>query len=316
MKKKIIRLLTTVAVLCTCTMLSACMPRHDIDIGDYVQMGTYYGQPILWRCVDIDENGPLMLSDKILCLKAFDAKTSSNSTTGSHSRRSSRAARESNYWADSNIRSWLNSSASAGDVNWLCGNPPIESETFYNAYDQEAGFLTNFTSKELAAIKEVTQKSLLSYPEYDAGMAAIGTEKHSYSLSISSISSVVQNYGTAYAEYVTDKVFLLDVKQINEAYNNSDVLGDDYYIGEPTAECVANSEYADSHLVVGEKWETWLRSPSSSSDDYVRYVESGGGVYDDSAWSGYPGVRPAFYLNLSSFTVKSGTGTESNPYVG
>ena len=37
-----------------------------INIGDYVQMGTYYGAPILWRCVDIDENGPLMLSDKII----------------------------------------------------------------------------------------------------------------------------------------------------------------------------------------------------------------------------------------------------------
>ncbi len=33
----------------------------------------YYGKPILWRCVDIDENGPLMLSDKILSVKAMDA---------------------------------------------------------------------------------------------------------------------------------------------------------------------------------------------------------------------------------------------------
>jgi hypothetical protein len=36
-----------------------------INIGDYVQMGKYYDEPILWRCVDIDENGPLMLADKI-----------------------------------------------------------------------------------------------------------------------------------------------------------------------------------------------------------------------------------------------------------
>lgn len=41
-----------------------------IQVGDYITMGTYYDAPIVWRCVAIDENGPLMLSDKILCLKA------------------------------------------------------------------------------------------------------------------------------------------------------------------------------------------------------------------------------------------------------
>ena len=306
MKKKIISLFMVVAMLAA--MLPVIVSAANINIGDYVQMGTYYGQPILWRCVDIDENGPLMLSDKILCLKAFDAQTSSNSATGSHSRRGSY---ESNYWADSNIRSWLNSSASAGNVNWLCGNPPIESGVIYNAYDQEAGFLTNFTSNELAAIKEVTQKSLLSYSEIAEGMAEIGTERHTYN---SNINNVVQNYDSADAEYVADKVFLLDVKQINEVYNNSDILGDDYYIGEPTAECVANSEYTDSYLGVGKKWYTWLRSPLSSTYDIVRYVYSVGGVNCDSAYNGSRGVRPAFYLNLSSFTKKSGKGTESSPY--
>lgn len=44
-----------------------------IQIGDYITLGTYQDEPIVWRCVDIDENGPLMLSDKILCLKAYDA---------------------------------------------------------------------------------------------------------------------------------------------------------------------------------------------------------------------------------------------------
>ena len=304
-----------ISVLLTAVMAVAMMPvvatAASISIGDYVQMGTYYGKPILWRCVDIDENGPLMLSDKILCLKAFDAETSSNSTTGSHSR--VRGSWESNYWADSNIRSWLNSSASAGNVNWLCGNPPIESEVYYNAYDQEAGFLNAFSSGELAAIKEVTQKSLLSYPEIDAGMTTTGTAQHTYHYNIN---DVVQNYDSAYAEYITDKIFLLDVKQINEVYNNSNILGDDYYIGEPTAECVANSEYTLSSLTVGKKWHTWLRSPDSSGGNYVRYVYSDGVVYDYGAYYGLQGVRPAFYLNLPSFTIKSGAGTESNPYIG
>ena len=50
--------------------------RYEIKLGDYLRMGSYYGAPILWRCVSIDENGPLMLADQILCLKAYDAKTS------------------------------------------------------------------------------------------------------------------------------------------------------------------------------------------------------------------------------------------------
>lgn len=284
----------------------------NIQIGQYVQMGTYYGEPILWRCVDIDENGPLMLSDKILCIKAFDAEGSNNTATGSHSRNSYRQSHGSNYWGDSNMRSWLNSTASAGNVHWLCGNPPVKERLWrgYNAYDQEAGFLSNFTQSERNAMNEVTQKSLLSSPEIDAGMAATGTEGHDYGYHIS---DVVSNYDTAYAEYISDKLFLLDVKQANAVYNNRGVLGGDYYIGEPTAQCVANSEYKDSDLNVDEKWYSWLRSPNSNSINGVRVVYSDGYVNDSNTDCNYVGVRPAFYLNLSS-SIRSGSGTASNPY--
>lgn len=308
--KQTLSLFITMAILCTFVPILP-VSAATINIGDYVQMGTYYGQPILWRCVDIDANGPLMLSDKIICLKPFDAETSSNTTTGSHSRNSYRQSYGSNYWGDSNMRSWLNSSASAGNVNWLCGNPPIDSEVYYNAYDQEAGFLTNFTQEELNAVKSVTQKSLLSYPEIDAGMATTGMEKHSYNYNIN---NVVANYDTAYAEYVTDKMFLLDVKQVNAVYNNRSVLGDDYYIGEPTAECVANSEDKSS-LSTGKKWYYWPRSPYSRNYYGVRCVASDGNVSNGYAYNGNVGVRPAFYLNLPSFSITSGAGTESNPYI-
>lgn len=95
-----------------------------VRVGDYFLMGTYYGEPILWRCIKTDENGPLMLSDKILCIKAFDAR--GTNTSGSHGRGyesgSVRKENGSNYWGDSNIRDWLNSDASAGNVVWSCGN--------------------------------------------------------------------------------------------------------------------------------------------------------------------------------------------------
>lgn len=309
MRKRLVSLFITITMICAFIPVIA-NAEMSINIGEYVQMGTYYGQPILWRCVDIDENGPLMLSDKILCIKAYDAGGSD--TSGSHGREPGRESYGSNYWADSNIRSWLNSTASAGNVEWLCGNPPVADELYnvYNAYDDEAGFLSNFTESERNAMKPVSQKSLVSRPEYENGIYTTGTERHEYT---SAIKNVVKNYDTAYAEYVTDKMFLMDVKQVNSVYNNGDILGEDYHIGEPTAQCVENSEYKDNDLREGEKWYYWLRSPYSVNYNYVRYVNSGGSVHSNSAYGHGIGVRPAFYLNLSS-SIKSGSGALSDPY--
>ena len=49
--------------------------KPKIQIGDYVKMGTYNDNSILWRCVDFDDNGLLMLADKIVDTLAYDAKT-------------------------------------------------------------------------------------------------------------------------------------------------------------------------------------------------------------------------------------------------
>ena len=41
-------------------------------IRDSFQLGTYEDDPIIWRCIsDDDENGMLLLSDKILCQDAI-----------------------------------------------------------------------------------------------------------------------------------------------------------------------------------------------------------------------------------------------------
>lgn len=309
MKKRSISLFAAIVMLCAFVPMSA-SAEMNINIGDYIQMGSYYGKPVLWRCVDIDENGPLILSDKILCLKAFDAAGSD--LIGSHGRNSVRETYGSNYWADSNIRSWLNSSAEAGAVEWQCGNPPSADNIRYgcNAYDDEAGFLSNFTASEVKAMRSVSQKTLVSSAEYDIGMYDTGLKRHDYNISIN---SVVQNYDTAFAEYDTDKMFLLDVKQVNAVYNNGDILGEEYYIGTPTAECVENSEYDDDQLAEGKKYDYWLRTAFTNYNENVRYVYSGGGVIFGYAYTDAIGVRPAFYLDLSS-SVKSGTGTAEDPY--
>lgn len=103
--------------ICLVFLLIPVSPQADlkpnIQIGDYVKMGTYNGNSILWRCVDFDDNGLLMLADKIVDTLAYDAKTNDNSNSKSHSRSYKRDDYGSNYWRDSNMRSWLNSTATA-----------------------------------------------------------------------------------------------------------------------------------------------------------------------------------------------------------
>lgn len=97
--------------------------KPDIKVGDYVKMGAYNNASILWRCVSIDNNGPLMLADKIVDTLAYDAKTNDNSNSKSHSRSYKRDDYGSNYWKDSNMRSWLNSTAAEGKVDWALRQP-------------------------------------------------------------------------------------------------------------------------------------------------------------------------------------------------
>ena len=270
-----------------------------VQLGDYIRLGSYDGEPILWRCVSVDENGPLMLSDRVLCdYMPYDAQTSANSTSGSHRRSGYRSKYGSNHWRDSDMRSWLNSDAEAGQVKWLCGNPPTKDYVMeYNgegAYDGKAGFLNGFTKDEAAAIKTVTQRSIVSHPEYTAGyIDAPGTDLP-YN---TDIGSVADGYEGAHYENITDKVFLLDVKQLHTVYEN---LGG-YYIGQNRN---------------GVNWNYWLRTPVTDCNHDMRYVSPQGSIGRDAPCKGYYGVRPAFYLDTAYYAVTSGSGTETDPYVG
>ena len=304
----------TALVLCICMVLSvlpfsgtqtaqaaaeetSSVGTSNISIGDYISLGTYNGQPILWRCVDIDELGPLMLSDQVLATMAYDAKTSENSATRSHSRNLKRGTYGSNQWRDSNMRSWLNSKAEAGKVDWLCGNPPKSGFVGENPYDQAAGFLNGFQEDEIAAIKTVTQRSIVSHPEYNAGMIEGQGADLPYD---TNIASAANGFDQAYYENVTDKVFLMDVKQINKVYQNNSRLGGSYHIA-----------YKD-----GIRWPYWLRTPVTDCNHDMRYVETDGRIDRTWPYLGFYGVRPAFYLDTQYYQVTGGNGTADSPYRG
>ena len=267
----------------------------QVELGNYISLGKYNGKDIVWRCVGEDENGKLMLADKVLDTLPYDAKTNDNNRSKSHSRNYNRDNRGSNYWKDSNMRSWLNSTAVAGEVKWLCGNPPREGSVNGNAYDQKAGFLNDFSKAEIAAMKNVTQRSIVSHPEYNLGFH--DGEGHSDLEFNRDIENVANNFNSAYGENSTEKVFLLDVKQVNTVWKNYG----NYYIGR-------NEQ--------GIAWPYWLRTPYSSCNHLMRYVESSGSIERHYPMTDYMGVRPAFYLDSDYYVTTSGDGSASNPYVG
>ena len=270
--------------------------KPDIKVGDYVKMGTYNNASILWRCVSIDNNGPLMLADKIVDTLAYDAKTNDNSNSKSHSRSYKRDDYGSNYWKDSNMRSWLNSTAAEGKVDWLCGNPPKDGYVSgVGAYNEKAGFLNAFSKSEIAAMKTVTQRSLVSHPEYNKGI--VDGDANSDLLYYTDISEAVANYDSSYFETTTEKVFLLDVKQANAVWKN--LKG--YYVA-------YNND--------GMAWPYWLRTPVTDCNHDMRYISSSGQVGRYAPWYSDLGVRPAFYLDSEYFVTTSGNGSQSSPYIG
>ena len=305
----------------------------NIKIGDYIRMGTYYGEPILWRCVDIDENGPLILSDKIICMKAFDA--AGNVSSGSHgragntalnSRLSTRQENGSNFWGDSNIRSWLNSKESS--VEWLCGNMPAEAyvKNGYNAYNSEEGFLTNFDSCEINAIKTVKQKVFLDRYEYVDITGQYERICPGGAQTIEGLETYVRNYDLFYSTTTTDKMFLLDEKQVYNIYLNRNILGAYYHKGKLTVGCAENSQ-SSSELSTSQYYGYWLRSAAEdsthSAGTAVRKVNGSAQTsyeYNNGDYvtcSLHPnasgGIRPAFYIK-SKCHFEDGDGTENNPY--
>ena len=267
----------------------------QVELGNYISLGKYNGKEILWRCVGEDENGALMLADNIIDTLPYDAKTNDNNRSKSHSRNYKRDTYGSNYWKDSNMRSWLNSTAAAGEVKWLCGNPPRTGYVKGNAYDRKAGFLNDFSKAEIAAMKNVTQRSIVSHPEYNLGFHD-GEGRSDLEFN-RDIENVANNFDSAYGENSTEKVFLLDVKQVNTVWKN---FGN-YYIGR-------NEQ--------GMAWPYWLRTPYSNCNHLMRYVESSGSIEKHYPMTDYMGVRPSFYLDSDYYVTTSGDGSASNPYAG
>ncbi|HOM43137.1 MAG TPA: DUF6273 domain-containing protein, partial [Bacillota bacterium] len=127
-----------------------------LKVGSYVLFGSYLGEAILWKVADISSSGAMLVSERILCLKPFDAAESGQFEAEGGSFTEDKEAQKwgSNKWSNSNLCEWLNSSAK--QVSYTT-QPPTESavKDGHNDYAGEPGFLSGFSQNERNAIMAI-----------------------------------------------------------------------------------------------------------------------------------------------------------------
>lgn len=242
---------------------------------------TYNGKPIVFTVMEHDhtgdpENSTALITSNIITLKCFDAIEAGNSD-------SNRKQYGNNRYLYSNIKQWLNSDKVAGawySAQHSADAAPTNSNvwTNYNEYDQEAGFLTNFSEQMKVELLTVTKR----------------------------VAKNTVTDGGGY-EDVTQKVFLLSNTEVGLANENNVAEGSIYELfntannrlAYPTAEAVANSEYTNDGLAASKPWWWWLRTPYASSSHSARYVYTDGSLDYYRACRGYCGVRPACVVSSS-----------------
>lgn len=213
-----------------------------------------------------------LVTERIISLKCFDAKESSNGNSDRRNYGNNRAA-------VANLLQWLNSAAGAG--GWYSAQhsadaPPNNANVWsnYNEYDQEAGFLSFFETDFRNALLNDT---------------------------ITVAKSSTDGGGS---EQITRKVRLLTMTEVGLGNENGIVEGtkwplftdDNSRLAYPTAEAVSRSEYTSSSLNASSPWWWWLLTPYAGNANGVRSVGSGGSLDWNVAYGGDYGVRPALFL--------------------
>lgn len=163
---------------------------------------------------------------------------------------------------------------------------------------------------ERSSIKPIVHKFLLS--ESDKDLRTGGTEKH---IGNADIGDCVQNFDEAYYKNTTDKVYLLDLKEIHDYVYSRGWE----YRRMPTEEAIEASNYKNPKTLSTQKyWWNWTRTPYSDNSSYVRTIQRNqefdhGGDVNANCPGVAGGIVPA--LNLKTTVAKSGSGAEDDPYI-
>lgn len=265
---------------------------QDLQIGDYFTLGEYNGEPIVWQYAADDENGKLIVSDKILCIKPFGDNKDNR-----------------NFWKESFIRMWLNSDVAEDEVDW--GQYVSDWANYYMDFN-EKGFLhkSNFTLSERSSMKPVTQWTMLPENRLDLTENGISTPYSAIKEHVPGrpqdggrtilydINEIPEIYYGAACK-TTDTVFLLDEMQVYNIWKNFDDI---------RALCGYGASMPSVKFTNGYLGYS-LRTPIGESNASISASNSySTNVYID-------GIRPAFYLNEENAQILSGSGTAEDPYV-
>lgn len=252
----------------------------------------YLGKPIIFQVMEHGHAGDpagstALVTEKIICLRAFDGKEPSNSD-------SNRKSYGNNRYLHSNILQWLNSEAAASawytakhtadtppqaaylwdDTSWRKSGKSCSSKP----YDTEAGFLTNFSADLKAALMTVTKRTAKNTVTDGGGY-----------------------------EDVSSKIFLLSNTEVGLANENNVAEGSIYSlfstssnrITKPTPEAVEDAWCQNSGLSSTAAWYWWLRTPNAAYSYGARLVRADGSLGFNGACYGYRGVRPACAVSSS-----------------
>ena len=294
----------------------------EIYIGTYIQLGRYNDEPIIWRCIDVDdENGILMLSDKILCYKPYDVgEKGEYNEFGFLIDKTKHREIGDGFWEESNIRAWLNAKETGGNIIWPSGSPP--SSVWGNGgnnltYENEDGFISpgNFTESELDVIKSVSQWQILTAKNKDLSTNGIkqvfetnalyygNGQSDGYNAQYPDVEALSHIEGAMYR--LADTIFLPDVRQIYKLWSNFGTVE-----AFPTEKAFNDAASYSTEFEERKANRYCLRTQSGSGIKYV-YGEKG---YDAHLAACAYGIRPAFYLNEKNMQILSGSGIESDPY--
>ena len=178
-------------------------PHEQIKPGDSIVLGTYHNTEIIWKVLEISDDGKeaLLVSKDILTFKAFDGADSGKANTAEDTPEFS----GSNQWNNSTIRTWLNSDRDY--VQYADAAPTdLAMSDGCNGYDIEPGFLYYFTNKELSAI--ITTTNITNGVATDDKVFLLSMndltffEKAGVSLlAIPTVEAIAQNESEYYSEY-------------------------------------------------------------------------------------------------------------------
>ena len=255
-------------------------PISNLAVGSLIKDPNtkYNNDPIIWRVLEHGHAGDpanttALEARDILTLKCFDAKEPNNTDTN-------RTKYGNNRYLYSNILQWLNSDAAANE--WYTAqheadqkpdsaNVWVSSGTPINPYDNESGFLSNF-SLEFRAVLQTVNKTTAKNTVTDGG-----------------------GY-----ESVSSKIFLPSTTEIGFANENNVAEGAiyTYYSMDNTdarrKKVLANEAAKGNYPSGGNSWQ--LRTPNSSGTQAVRYVYGSGGRGSGYAYQGSYGISPALCI--------------------